>query len=352
MERLARAESNTDAGDGRQIYEEQVRPAMLELRDVCAHHAIQSLFEHSADHTHIHCYEVDHLRRRVHDAGGARMALGRARIRSRTTGRAEIFEYGVLHMGDHNVDGGIRTVDPDASIEPVYAAAVEAFERAEVPALIRLLDAEFGEETFSLRSLFRDEQRRVIAHITSSARRDAEAVYQQVYERHAPLLSFLRDLGTPAPPELLVAARVALRAELGRLLTDWQEEAPRAELHAMLKEADNVGIELDWDELGHVAHDRLVEVVDIWRAAPEELSALKRLAAALELVALVPTHVSLWEAQNGYVEAIRETWPAQRERARQGDERAEAWVELFGELSAPLAVSPSAFDELEPPPLP
>ena len=75
------------------------------------------------------------------------------------------FDFGVLHMGDHNITCGIREAsqekDPCASSEQLFAA----FARADAPAVIRLLDEGFGGKVYSLRSLFRDEQRKILSLI-------------------------------------------------------------------------------------------------------------------------------------------------------------------------------------------
>jgi alpha-amylase/alpha-mannosidase (GH57 family) len=51
LERLGRAKSNLpERGDGRQIYEKLVKPAMVDLKKVSIHYAIRSLFEPYAEH--------------------------------------------------------------------------------------------------------------------------------------------------------------------------------------------------------------------------------------------------------------------------------------------------------------
>ena len=43
----------------------------------------------------------------------------------------------------------------------------DSFARVDIPEVVRLLDKRFGENTYSLRSLFRDEQRRILKVILS-----------------------------------------------------------------------------------------------------------------------------------------------------------------------------------------
>ena len=66
--------------------------------------------------------------------------------------------------------------------EEAYQALVqeesEVFSRADLPEVIRVLDKGFGKNIFSLRSLFRDEQRRILDQILKTTLNETETVYQ------------------------------------------------------------------------------------------------------------------------------------------------------------------------------
>ena len=339
LERLSAARSNVEAHrDGRHLYETQIRPTILQLRRVCAHYAIDSLFH---DNRSSYCYEIKGELRRVHDAGKTRMAMGVAQITSTITRRSESFEYAVLHLGDHNVTGGTRQRSSPEAMERAYQEAVEAFERAEHPALIRLLDRQFGDHVFTLRSLFRDEQRRVIERVMRAALDEAEAVYRQLYEHRAPLMSFLTALKQPLPEAFHAAACVALNQELRRFLQG--DEPPRAELHALIKEAAKVGVKLDWSTLSYDAHHHVVRAMRAFTDSPTDLHALTRWVQAVELAAELPFEVSLWESQNTYMEAIPSTWVEQQRAHHPGQEPTQTWLALFSRLAELLHISPAAF---------
>lgn len=344
LQKLSMARSNIKSrGNGQDIYEADVRPAQLSLEDVCAHYAISSLFEHSSQRVETRSYDVENINRTVHDSGRARMAIGRARIISRLTHRSECFDYGVLHLGDHNVDGGIRPardLDPDQARQ--MQLAVETFSRAEFPTLIRLLDKQFGhDEVFSLRSLFRDEQRRVLERIMTSAIEDARSSYRAIYERRAPLMAFLANLDSPIPRHLVAAAKLALEDELGRLLE--AQDPPVPDALALLEEANNVNIELEWDVLEHRTKARLEQMVQRLGEHPSELEHLERLANMMLLLEHLPFPVRLWTAQNVVFDIIGSTWPEQISRARAGDAVAGRWVKVLSDLATRLSISPQAW---------
>ena len=47
-----------------------------------------------------------------------------------------------------------------------------------------MLERHFGESTFSLRSIFHDDQRKILNMLMKSTVAESEAVYKQLYERH------------------------------------------------------------------------------------------------------------------------------------------------------------------------
>lgn len=341
LELLAQAPSNAKAyKDGREVYLELVKPTVLQLRRVCAHYAIDSLF-HEAKHSY--CYEIESVERRVHDSGRTRMAMGVATVTSKLTRRSQTLEYAVLHLGDHNVTGGTRPAGPAdarAQLELDYEEAVAAFERGELPALIRLLDRQFGQHVFTLRSLFKDEQRRVIERVMHSALNDAENILRELYENRAPLMYFLSALKQPLPEPFKAAATVALNQGLRHMLE--ADEPAQDELYALLKEAEKVKVELDWRTLSFTAHEAVMRTLGEFNKQPRSTQALGRWMDSVQIATKLPFDVSLWESQNAFMEAARTIWPElkpQDSQAAEPDVR--LWLERFEQLGRALRISPS-----------
>ena len=69
-------------------------------------------------------------------------------------------------------------------------------------------------KTFSLRQLFRDEQRKITNLILNESLNSAAAVYRTVFEGQAPLIRFLNGLDIPVPHALKSAAEIALNSQL------------------------------------------------------------------------------------------------------------------------------------------
>lgn len=331
--RLERAQSNIpEHRDGRHIYEKWVKPAMVDLKKVAAHYAIRSLFEPYAEHDEIYCYKVDREDFQVSEAGKMRLGVGRARFASNLTLESAPLTLGVLHFGDANVSGGVRDFRGEEAYQGLRKEINEAFSRVDLPEMIRVLDKGFGRDIFSLKSLFRDEQRKILDRILNSALTEAETVYRQLYEHQAALLRFLADLGLAIPKSLHVPAEFALNMNLRRAL----DEMDVGRIQPILEEAKRFNIPFDGDILGYRLREKIGQMAMDFRSQPASVDHLGKLESMVSLARSLPFEVDFWKPQNIYFEMARGVYPEFQAKAEAGDGEAKAWVEIFTRLGEKL----------------
>ena len=296
LQHLALAKSNLpEHGDGAKIYEKWVKPAVVDIQRVAAHYAISSLFETYADKTGIYCYEAERVRYSVEAEGKIRLATGCARFRSTITDESAELDFSVLHLGDHNVTAGVRASNCSASDEE-QRKLVEAFDRADTAEAIRLLDQLYGKNIFSLRMLFRDEQRKITNLILNESLNSAAAVYRTVFESQAPLIRFLNGLEIPVPNALKSAAEIALNSQLQQYLE--RPDLDTDSIQGVLREAAASKITLDSTTLEFKTRKRLEKEAADFAANPADFAAAERIIKLLDLIPALPFPVVLWEAQN------------------------------------------------------
>jgi len=322
--------------DGRRIYDNLVRPAFVDLPKVAAHYAVSSLFEEYGEEAPIYCYRAEKLDYRLAEAGRARLALGRVRITSEITGAWGSFSFGVLHFGDHNLNCGVRSFHTQETYSSLIKEIGEAFSKADLPGTLRLLDRHFAASTFSLNSLFRDEQRKILSLLLQSTLEEAEVVYRQLYEYHAPLIRFLNELGTPTPEHLSAAAGLVLNTGLKRALEE--EELNQETILMNLEKARLEGVKLDHDTLEFAFRQRLEEEAERLAGEPSDLALLQKLESEVELALSLPFKVNNWQLQNIVWELWVSVFPGIRERAEGGQAEAGEWVSHFKGLAAKLSV--------------
>jgi alpha-amylase/alpha-mannosidase (GH57 family) len=334
---LAQAKSNVpEVGDGRAVYERVVRPWMVDLSKVAAHFAISSLFENYSDRPRIYCYEatVEDYERQAE--GAAQMAIGRADLTSLITRESADLTFAVLHFGDHNISAGVREYQGPEVYGQLKTEAFDAFRRADLPEALRLLDREFGQLTYSLRSLFRDEQRKVLDTLLRGAVAEAEASHRQIFEHHAPLMRFLTDVGYPMPRAFQSAAELVVAANLQRAL----ESEPIDEERLRVALADTIAWNVDVDEerTAFVARRTLERIAERFAADPEDLDALLALRSAAIAMASLPFRVDTYRAQDAFWRVLRTTYQPFRARVNAGEPKAAAWVEAFREVAEALSI--------------
>lgn len=335
LQRLARAKSNLpEQGDGRRIYEQHVAAARLDLAKLAAHYAVSSLFQEYPEEATLFAFDTRAQQRRELTSGRAKLALGVVDVTSRVTEEFATYSYAVLHFGDHHVNGGVRTFQGQREFETMAREVQAAFDRADFAAALRLLDRTFVELTYSLRTLFRDEQRRVVDLLLGSTLDDVEEQYRQIYQGNAPLMRFLSGIGARIPRALQVAAELVLDHELRDLLAD--PDGDRDEALERYREIAAWGLHLDTAGLSFALGRSLEALSERLGESPDDVDAIERLRRTAALVRELPFAADLSRAQNRFWRLRQTRWPEQLRRAEAGDAAAAAWVEAFRELGAEL----------------
>jgi hypothetical protein len=297
LDRLAAAKSNLpEHGDGKQIYEKWVKPALVTTDQVAGHYAISSLFESYAERTRIYCYDVDREDYSLEVEGKHKLAVGRARFSSEITRETEHLGFGVLHLGDHNIAAGVSRFDNLEDYEKLKSSLTESFSQADATGALHTLAQQFPGNTFSLRTLFRDEQRKIVNIILNDSLATTAAAYRTIYENEAALIRFLTGLRIPVPAAFQAAAEIALNNQLKQ---EFEREEPDTDsIQSHLKEAAASNVTLDVPGLEFAIRKRLEREATIFATRPTNIEAVQKLRKLLEFVATFPFPVTLWEVQN------------------------------------------------------
>jgi alpha-amylase/alpha-mannosidase (GH57 family) len=335
LERLEHAHSNlADKGTARQIYEREVIPARLDLGRVAAHYAVLSLFDAFDDETRVYCYDVTRRDLVLRRAGRARLAVGVVEVRSRITHESAAFELAALHLGETELTGGVRVSRAHSDYGEVSDALIDAMEPGGIPTVIRLLDEHFHETPLSIRSLFRDEQRRILNELIVATLHEAESTFRQLHERYDPLMRFHTRLGVPVPHVLRTAAEFDLNLQLRRLL---DTDPPQLlAIESLLRESHEENVTLD--EPTKMAFGATIErLSSAFRERPDDEDRLEALETLITIVRDAQLTVDLRRAQNRYYRMRASVRPAIA-----ASTNGSRWLELFDSLGEKLTIAPAA----------
>jgi hypothetical protein len=301
---LKLAKSNLpEHGDGAQIYEKWVRPAYIDIERVAGHFAISSLFENYEDKSTIYCYSVDRTKSSLEADGKLRLGVGQARFSSKITRESADFDFAVVHLGEHNVIAGVRPSKPD-DYDAFRKNLSEVFFRADIAEIIHVFDDTFGTRIFSLRSLFRDEQRKVTNLILADSLSSAAAAYRSIYDTQAPLIRFLYDLSIPVPPALKAAAQIVLNNQL-RLEFE-KTELDTGSVQGFLRESLASHIDIDVTTLEFTIRKRLEKEAEQIAEHLEEIEQVRKFRQFIDLILSLPFQIDMWTAQNILYNPLRQ----------------------------------------------
>jgi alpha-amylase/alpha-mannosidase (GH57 family) len=347
---LAQAKPNVpEFKTGADIYTRYVNGMKIGLEQVGAHYAISSIFRAYPEDGELFCFTLHRDTHEVFTSGRGKVALGRARVRSRITEEAEEICYAVLHLGDQNLSAAIRryTFADSEAFHSFSTEIRDAIRKANLPEVIRLIDRFFARgpypnvdrrqrpvespahidldpaqepgapglasETsaappdadapivYSLTSLFADEQHRILNTILNQTVGEMEDSLRKIYEDHASLLHFLTESGMNPPPALALAASFAINASLRRAIE--AEEFDSTLVADLLIRSNTDHVTLDTHILAFAAGQRMKRAMVKLEAATSDHpdASLNSLNAALEIaesIKTMPFEVVIWQAQN------------------------------------------------------
>ena len=86
----------------------------------------------------------------------------------------------------------------------------------------------FGSGTYTLRLLFRDEQRKILNLILEEAINEARVLYRNFHDEHAHLIRFVTDLGVPLPRRFRLAVNFTLNSDLLDAFSDGEVDLDKS----------------------------------------------------------------------------------------------------------------------------
>ena len=338
LRRLEKVPSNIpEFEQGAKIYERVVKPAMVDLLRVGAHYAISSLFEEYPESTRIYCYQARSELYDKTEAGRIRLALGKTHIQSEITMEEETISFAVLHLGDHNLNGGVRKFMGEEAFSAMQEEIKEAFNKGNISDVIKLMDKHFGMNNYSLWHLFKDEQRKVLNQVLRPILEGTEISFRKVYEENYPLMNFLQSLGMPLPKPLAVAAQYIVNLELIRIFE--AEDFHSEKFENLINQAQKWSWEVDKETIGFVATSWINRLMERLMQEKEEAPILERVEKALKLLQSFSIELDLWNAQNSCFSIGKALGDEMKERVEKGDDPARRWVKTYRQLCSHLHVN-------------
>jgi alpha-amylase/alpha-mannosidase (GH57 family) len=336
---LEKAPSNL-MGNGAAVYELHVKPSRVDILRAVGHDVVSSLFvEFSGGPRVVYSYDLEYEAYEHLDAGPRRLAVGRIKARNRLTWEKALITFAAVNLRDTNVIAGLRHfISPEAYTE-MSARMAEAFGKGDVPEIVRAMDKEFEpSRQYSLRHLFKDEQRRIIDVILKPKYDQVHDVYLGMYQANYNVMDFLRSLGNPLPKALSYAADATIHMGLARVF-DSGYNIER--LRRLIDDARKWPVAIETDETGLAAVswiDTGMRQLEKEPLGPEAVLAMDKIKDTIQILRDIPLELHPWRAQNLYFGLKNRFLDEMRKKTEEGDYEAGRWVQAFKELGTSLRV--------------
>ena len=299
LERLALAGSNMpEHVNGAEIYAKFAKPVMIDLIRVGAHYAVSFVFEEYGEETDIFSYRAFREDYLILHAGQMRLAVGKIFIRSLITRKADRITFCNLYFGGHTLNCGVCSFLGEEPYLTMKEEVASAFNEGDFASVIRLIDTHFGMHNYSLKDLFRDEQRHILRLIITGTLQEFEDKFITLYENSKSLMGFIRETGMPVPHYFMTTAETALNLKLQKMFTS--ETVYDGRLKEDLNETGSWNVVLDAVALEFIIRRRIEGTMAALLEEPENTQRLTEVLLLVEAAALLPLEVNLWQTQNIY----------------------------------------------------
>jgi len=284
LKRLGLAPSNVEEfKHGAEIYRQLVLTAQIGFKQVAAHYAITSLFNHHQNtapgqetdkhphnhHQRVYCYDAHELDYHKQSLGPLTMAVGHLQLVSNITWENENLVFAVLHLGGWDFHCCIQKFEGRRNYSQIREKLFAALQQASIAHVILVMTQLFGDEAFSLQTLFAEERHRIMRLLSQETLARLDQLYTQAYrDNYGVIMAFHRD-ELEVPRELQVAAEIALgyrcltalkslEQDISELQLSWNHIV---ELEAIATEAKHLRCQLNIPDGSQILEQLIVRLL-------------------------------------------------------------------------------------------
>ncbi|MGI8893721.1 MAG: DUF3536 domain-containing protein [Bacteroidia bacterium] len=294
---LKNAKSNIpEMKNAAEAYRRFVKPSIVDLLRLGAHYAVSSLFKEYPEETEVHMFTAKSEIYNKSEAGKYTLAIGKTFLQSQITFEKLTVSFAVLHLGEHNLSGGIREFVSEERFCDMEEQITNSFNKGDVYETISLFDKHFGTHNYSFWHLFRDDQRRILDKVLQNSLEGVENLFRQVYENNYPLLQAFNHLHNKIPKQLKIPVDFVFNSEMQQLLQ--ADRVNLEKLKTLSNEVKRFSVSLDKVLLGFIASGKITSLAEELSKTPGDEELLREIIELIEILNSIDIPIDDWRAQN------------------------------------------------------
>jgi hypothetical protein len=233
-------------------------------------------------------------------------------------------------MCEQVLAGGVRP-EPNR-YQRLQKNIADAIKNHDQDAMLQAMHNELGRFDYSLRSIFREEQRAILTSMLHGVVDSVAQQYHQMYAQHANLMRFLQRMTLPLPPELQMPAAMAVHADIRAALR--QTPVDTAQLQLVLQVATQSGVVLDKSVLAYEYTQTLHQLAAQLVITPCHPELIRTMIDLVEVAQGID--VDMWMVQNNYNAVWQRDYDLMCRSATKGNAESTTWVAEFRRLGSQL----------------
>ncbi len=323
LEILEQAPSNLpEYGNGARVYLKKVVPELVQEGRVAANYAIQSLAVPSRRQLKIYTYGITPQKEEDLGSNPLPCLFGHITVKHDRTLAEKDFLYAVVHFGGLDFRCSIKPYHDDAEYRAILDSLQACVEEQSTHKMLRVLDENFGNESFGLNNVFKDLRSSIALEVGRKTLEFYTDLQRSMYSTYKPLISSFKQWGIRVPGDVRLSIRRVLSDEAEQLVneiiahertilnlkspwesTDFFYRGHMARLHTLLDEAKSLGVALNFEGLSQTLGQALIanaqRLVSNYKQG--EAGQFVRLLSVCDILGEKP---EVWKLQTLYFEFI------------------------------------------------
>lgn len=331
---LEKANSNEiEFKNGKTVYNTFIKPSVTDLTRAGAHYAISSLFKKHTDKIDYYCYTAESEIYDLKEAGVQRLAIGKAKISSHITWDKTNISFAILHLGDHNIIGGVSCFVDNPQFLKMKEDIDDAFMKSDISDVISLIKNHFGKNDYSLWHIFKDDQRNILNDLIKSALKERETSFKHSFNQYYPIMQVMKEMSVPLPKAFQTTTEFTLNTEIANLLNDKHINLDK--LQNLINEIKRWPVEIDKETLNFIATKKINSLLTEFHEKTDDIKLLKNISEMLRMLKLLSLDLQLWEAQNIYFSIVKKSYSTM---SKDENTSANEWLKLFNKVGLHLQI--------------
>jgi len=328
--------NNIEFKNGESVYNRFIKPSISDLLRVGAHYAVSSLFKEYHEKTNLFCYTAKSSIYDLKEAGIQRIAIGKAEILSHITFDKISISFTILHLGDHNIIGGVHCFLDNTQFLKMKEEIDNAFMVSNITSVINLIEKHFGKNNYSLWHIFKDEQRQILNHLIQSTIKERESSFKHAFKQYYPIMQVMKEMSIPLPKAFHATTEFTLNSEISDLFN--KEDMDLNKLKNLIDEVKRWSIDIDKKTFNFIATKKINSLLSEFLEKTDDIDLLKNISEMMKILKPLDLDLQLWEAQNIYFAIIEKSYSKMSWMNNKGNNAAKEWIKLFNNIGTYLQI--------------